>query len=134
MRPVVAEANRPQKRGGLFQPAAPIAVDEHDPPAFHQDLSMARQRRQTAVVVPPHRLDRGDPGELRQGGLAVDVPGVQDQVDPGEHLEDPVGQTVHELGAVSVRHHPDPHHGHSLANGRDPNLRFGLDKLIDRSF
>jgi hypothetical protein len=76
---------------------------------------MGWQRRQTAVVVALHRLDRGDPGEVRQGALSVDVPGVQDQVDPGQHLEDPVGQAVHELGTVSVRHHPDPRHGHSLA-------------------
>src|SRR5690242_14567280 len=78
MRLVAAEGDRPQKSGGLLQPAAPVAVDEHDPPALHDELSMERQRRQVAVVVAPHRLDRGDPGELFQGGFAVDVPGVKD--------------------------------------------------------
>ena len=109
-------------------------MDENDPPALHHHLSMGRQRGHAAVVVALHRLDRGDPGELLQRGLAVDVPGVKDEIDPGQHLEDPVRQAIGELGAVSVRHHPDPGHGHSLAEARNPNLEAGLDKLIGRGF
>ena len=95
---------------------------------------MGRQRGQAAVVVALHRLDGGDPGEVRQGGQAVDVPRVQDQVDPFQNLEQPVWQAVDELGAVSVRHHPDPGHRHSLAGLEDAHFELRLDKLARYGF
>jgi hypothetical protein len=59
------------------------------------------------VVVPPHRLDRRNGGQRRDGFRAVHVAGVDDEVDASQHHEEPVRQAIEELGAVGVRDYAD---------------------------
>ena len=103
----VAKAERPQQRLRLLHPAAQVAVNEHDPPAFNADLSALGQRGQVSVVVAADRFDRSDLFELRDGLRRDDVAGMQDEVDSAQRLEKAIGQAVEKLGAVGVSDHSD---------------------------
>jgi len=61
----ITEAERPQQRLRFLHPAAPIAVNEHDAPAFDRELAAQRQRGQIFIVVAAYRFDWSDAFESR---------------------------------------------------------------------
>ena len=107
----ITEAQRPQQRQRLFEPRRPVAVNEHDPLALDEEFAGWRQRFQPAVVVSPHRLDRGDPRQRLQRCGRRDVAGVEDEPHVFKDHKDAFGKTIDELRAVRVRDYAD-HSGH----------------------
>ena len=113
----VAKAERPQQRLRLLYPAAHVAVHEHDPPAFHGDLSALGQRCQPSIVVAADGIDGGDAFELGDGLRCDDVAGVQDEVDSAQDLEETIRQAVEKLRTVGVSDHPDARRQEALGAG-----------------
>ena len=135
MRPVPAEAQRPEERVRLLEPAAAIAMHDDDPFAF--DLDLSRQWKvQPAVVVSTHRLDVRDPAEGLERLQTIDISCVNDHVDPPKYLEEARGKLVYELGAVRVRDDTDAF-GHAEQLSCPLNLSIltlRLDKLVSQAF
>jgi len=133
MRMEVAERDSPQKRLGLFEPAAAIAVHDHDALALDGELAHTGERP-VAIVVSPDHLDRCNAPQSIEGCSSVHVAGVEDQVDPAQHFEEAFRQASHELRAVCVGDHADPGHLRSLVQGVVINLIASVDKMIGCGF
>ena len=90
----VAETQGPGKRVRLLEPAASVAVYEHDPLSCDHDLAGHRQLCERTIVIAPHGFDRCQAPQVGERFLRIDVASVQDEVDPLESLEDSRGQPV----------------------------------------
>lgn len=56
-----------------------IVYHQYPQPKELQTQRFRQVLRPLLVIVPPHHMDRGNPGQLVQNGLAVDIPAVQDR-------------------------------------------------------
>jgi hypothetical protein len=89
------------------------------------------------VVIPPHRLDWRDGGQRRDGFRAVDVAGVDEEIDASKHLEQSVRQAIEELRAVMSATTPMRvvcTSGFSLNQGALSGFTVTLDKLASQRF
>src|SRR5258708_2815463 len=111
MRPEIAEAQCPQQRVRLFEPATALAVHDHDPLSLHGDLTRGGEIRQRSIVIAPHGLDPRQTPERGERVPRIDVPGVEDQVDPCDDIAESIRKPVEKFGTVRIRHdaHPRGH-------------------------
>src|SRR5437868_3978164 len=78
-------------------------MDDHNAPSLHHYFACLRQAGKSAIVVAPHCLDRGDPGELVERRCAIHVTGVDDQTHTSHDLDDSLRKRLDEFRAVCVR-------------------------------
>jgi hypothetical protein len=78
-------------------------------------------------VVSSNRLDVRHVAEGVEGLLAVDVSGVNDQVDPPKALEQARGELIRELRVVRIRHDSDALGHAEKLSWRPATFQFYID-------
>src|SRR5260370_29116398 len=130
MRVECAEAQGPQQGLRLLDPAAAVAMDDDDAPAFDGDLFAQRPARAVQIVVAANDFDRSEGRKRGDGSGSVDVARVDDHVYAAEDFEHAIREAIHELRAMGVGDDPDAnHHATTRIAGRSVSSTINGERL-----